>query len=56
MKVAYHKEFEKNFAKLSTKKKAQVKAAVAAFIDDPYNPKLRNHPSKGDLPHSDQSL
>jgi addiction module RelE/StbE family toxin len=43
------KSFDKQYAKLNLKIKDQFKDRLKLFIDDPFNPRLRNHPLKGNF-------
>ena len=47
MKVYFHGNFEKKYAKLKSGEKKKFKDRKAVFIQDPYNPVLNNHALKG---------
>ena len=47
MLIRYHKDFEKDFSKLSKKKQDRVNHILSIFEKDPTNPVLKNHPLKG---------
>ena len=49
MKIAYSKKFLKQLGKASPKIQQAVKARLAMFIDDPFDPRLNNHQLQGDL-------
>ncbi len=45
--IRFHKNFEKQYGKLSKKDKKKVKERIGIFMEDPYNPILNNHSLKG---------
>lgn len=47
MKVRFHKNFEKQYKKLSKVKQAKARERLLLFLDDPFNPKFSNHPLRG---------
>jgi len=47
MKIRFHKNFDKQYKKLKTAQKKQVKKRLALFLESPYYPLLANHPLKG---------
>lgn len=47
MKINFHRHFEKQFSKLSVRKKIQFKERLALFVNDPYQSLLNNHPLRG---------
>ncbi|OGG69123.1 hypothetical protein A3F27_03385 [Candidatus Kaiserbacteria bacterium RIFCSPHIGHO2_12_FULL_53_13] len=49
MIVYFHKNFEKQFAKLPQKIRAQFKKRRDVFLSDPYDPLLNNHALQGPL-------
>lgn len=49
MQIKYHKNFEKNFKRLSSKLKQKTLEAIKKFTKDPHDPMLRNHSLKGQL-------
>jgi len=49
MRLVYQKEFLKGYKKLGQKDKDAVNDALRAFMENPENPKLRNHALKGKL-------
>lgn len=48
MTVDFHKSFDEQFKKLSTKQKIKVKQTLEIFIEKPDDTTLRNHPLKGE--------
>ena len=49
MKIFFHKRFEKQFSKLSTKDQDVVLETIDIFRNDPHASVLRNHELKGNL-------
>ena len=47
MKLRYHKNFSKQYKKLSVHQKEKVDAAILLFQKNPYHPLLKNHTLKG---------
>ena len=47
MKLRFHKRFIKNYSFLDQKIKATFQERLKLFFDNPYHPKLKNHPLKG---------
>ena len=47
MEVYRTKKFRKAFKKLNKKQKNQAQLAIEKFINDPFDPVLRNHALKG---------
>jgi len=47
MKVRFHRNFEKLFAKIPEKVQKRFGERLALFLDDPFDESLRNHPLKG---------
>lgn len=47
MKICFHKNFIKQFNKLSDKEKAQIKQRLKIFLENPYAEILNNHALKG---------
>ena len=47
MQLFRHKNFKKQYQKLSAGQQASVDEAILLFYEDPFNTKLRNHPLKG---------
>lgn len=47
MKVRFHRQFERQYKVLSTKRKKRVKERLALFLQDEFNPILNNHPLRG---------
>ncbi|MFC1600054.1 type II toxin-antitoxin system YafQ family toxin [Patescibacteria group bacterium] len=47
MQIQYHKNFTKNFKKLTPKLKQKTISTIKQFTKDPHNPLLRNHALKG---------
>ncbi|QQS70012.1 type II toxin-antitoxin system mRNA interferase toxin, RelE/StbE family [Candidatus Saccharibacteria bacterium] len=48
MQVQFHRDFDKQFAKLSLKKRAKVMAAVALYLKNPDAASLRPHALSGE--------
>jgi addiction module RelE/StbE family toxin len=49
VKIRYQKSFSKDFAKLSPKQKSQVEKRIQEFIQNPFNPILKNHALHGKM-------
>ena len=47
MIIIYHRDFEKNYKKLSSKGKNRLKERLVFFAKDEFNPILNNHALKG---------
>ncbi|MFH1192370.1 MAG: type II toxin-antitoxin system mRNA interferase toxin, RelE/StbE family [bacterium] len=47
MIIRFHKNFEKQYKKLSSKTQEQIKNKLELFCNEPFNPILNNHPLKG---------
>lgn len=47
MIIHFHKNFEKQYKKLSSKTQEQIKNRLELFYNEPFNPILNNHPLKG---------
>ncbi|MEX0918809.1 MAG: type II toxin-antitoxin system mRNA interferase toxin, RelE/StbE family [Candidatus Paceibacterota bacterium] len=47
MDVIFHKWFEKQYQKLSSKLQLRVDSRIRIFISDPFNAQLHNHPLAG---------
>lgn len=47
MIIIYHKGFERNYKKLSSKEKNKLKERLQLFVKDEFNPILNNHALKG---------
>lgn len=47
MKILFHRDFDKQFHKLSAKQKKKVSEKLSLFVLDCYHPSLNNHPLKG---------
>ena len=47
MKISFHRNFEKKYAKLSLKDKLKAKERLNIFLTEPFYPLLKNHPLKG---------
>lgn len=47
MIIRFHKNFEKQYKKLSSKTKKQTQKKLELFCIDPYSTTLNNHPLKG---------
>jgi addiction module RelE/StbE family toxin len=49
MKIAYHKNFTKQFEKLQRKEQERVLNALKLFENEPFAEQLRNHQLRGNL-------
>ena len=49
MKIYYHKDFKKRFYKLSGVLQKKTKESVQRFIENPFDPLLRNHALTGKM-------
>lgn len=47
MKIKYSKKFNKHFSKLPQKIKDKARRATDVFIENPFDPRLKNHPLHG---------
>ena len=47
MKILFHRNFERNYAKLRDSEKSKFKERLAIFAEDPFDPALGNHALKG---------
>ncbi len=47
MKIRFHKNFEKQYAKLRVSEKKKAQDRLQLFLQNPSNPQLNNHPLKG---------
>lgn len=47
MQLFRHKNFKKQYRKLNSEQQALVDEAILLFYNNPFDPKLRNHPLKG---------
>ena len=47
MQLFRHKNFKKQYQKLSAGQQTSVDEAILLFYRNPFDPKLRNHPLKG---------
>lgn len=47
MCLRFHKNFDKQYQKLSPKQKAKVKERLTLFLENPFDVQLNNHPLKG---------
>lgn len=47
MRIAFSKNFIKQFKKLTAKHKLKLYTQISIFKDNPLHPSLRNHPLKG---------
>ena len=48
MQLFRHKNFKKQYRKLRADQQASIDAAILLFYKNPFDPKLRNHPLKGE--------
>jgi addiction module RelE/StbE family toxin len=48
MKTVFHKQFNKQFAKLPKAQKGRLEQAIILFRNEPYHPDLYNHPLSGE--------
>jgi addiction module RelE/StbE family toxin len=51
MKIEFHRDFRKKYAKLAPKIKNQVKKKLELFAQDPYDIQLNNHALTGAFSH-----
>ena len=47
MKILFHKNFEKQYKKLTKKKQDKVQKKLSLFLEDTFNPILKNHSLRG---------
>ncbi|MBU4030684.1 type II toxin-antitoxin system mRNA interferase toxin, RelE/StbE family [Patescibacteria group bacterium] len=47
MKICFHKNFEKQYKKLTKKEQNKVQEKLSLFLKDAFNPILKNHSLKG---------
>lgn len=47
MKILFHKNFEKDYQKISNKDRERFQKKLAIFIEDPFHPLLNNHALQG---------
>lgn len=47
MKIRFHRNFDKQYKKLSSKQKTKVKERLFLFLENPFDVQLNNHPLKG---------
>lgn len=47
MKIRFHKNFDRQFAKLRPSEKKKAQERLQLFLDNQFNPVLENHPLKG---------
>ena len=47
MRVRFHINFDKEYKKLQKKEQEKAKERMNLFMENPYNPVLKNHPLKG---------
>jgi len=47
MKIRFHKNFEKQYRKLSEAQKKKTQARLVLFLENPFNPILGNRPLRG---------
>jgi addiction module RelE/StbE family toxin len=47
MKILFHKNFEKQYKKLTKREKEKVRERLGLFLENPFDPQLNNHPLKG---------
>ena len=48
MLVRYHRNFKKQFQKLTAKQQSQFAERLSTFINDPFDPQLNNHALRGE--------
>ena len=48
MKVRFHRNFRRGYAKLPAKLRNQFKKRLKLFLEDPFNPLLQNHALHGE--------
>ena len=49
MRIEFHRQFVKQYKKLSPRDKKAVDATIAKFSNSPLDPSLYNHPLLGDM-------
>ncbi|MAF20635.1 MAG: hypothetical protein CMI55_03060 [Parcubacteria group bacterium] len=47
MLIRFHKNFKKQYRKLTEKQKKKIQERLKIFLKDPFTPVLKNHPLKG---------
>lgn len=47
MKIRFHKNFKKQYQKLDKKQQVKIQERIELFIQNPFNPILKNHSLKG---------
>ena len=47
MKLFFHKSFDKEYQKLTSKQKEKVEKCLGIFLENPFDLRLNNHPLKG---------
>lgn len=47
MTILVHKKFERDFANLSSHQQTRVYETISLFLQNPFDPILKNHPLKG---------
>ena len=47
MKICFHKNFDKQYKKLTQQQKTRTKKRLGFFLKNPYNEKLSNHALRG---------
>lgn len=47
MKIRFHKNFGKQYKKLTRREQKKAQERLSLFLKDPFNPILHNHPLKG---------
>ena len=47
MQIRFHHNFRKQFQKLNRRQREKAEERLATFIENPFDPVLRNHPLKG---------
>ncbi len=47
MKIRFHKNFDKQYKKLTKQQQEKTRERLEVFLDNSFNPILNNHPLKG---------
>lgn len=47
MRIRFHKNFRKQYQKLTKKQQKKAQERLGLFLENPFDPALKNHPLKG---------
>jgi len=47
MKICFHKNFERQYRKLTKREQKKVQERLELFLENPFDPQLNNHPLRG---------